>query len=90
MNDNFIIYNLVKGVFINYVLGGAGKIEGGSNIFGVPHGGGVKNFWGYLMGGGQKFLDLVNSILYLLIQACLYWTPLQKPLSSRHFVILLL
>ena len=42
-------------MFINYVLGGAGKIEGGSKIFGGASWGGSKIFGGTSWGGSKIF-----------------------------------
>ena len=44
-----------KGVFINTLVGGLGKMEGGQKSFELPKGGGTKKF-SIVKGGGQKSL----------------------------------
>ena len=46
---------LTKGVFINTLVGGLGKMEGGQKTFELPKGG-TKKFSAVNGGGGQKSL----------------------------------
>ena len=52
----------VKGVFINTLVGGLGKMEGGQKSFELPEGGGTKKFSLVKEGGSKKF-GQIESIM---------------------------